>query len=179
MLMNTTYNPIVQIDNNHIELIYGLILSNKPKSCLELGIGSGLTTKKIIEAFEYNKIIPNIDCVDNFYDWSGNIPQHIKELNTINLIMSDEYSYIQSCKKKYDFIISDADHMNAHKWVKETIDLCNNNGIIIYHDVTNPIFPNLYEIILQIKKLNLRYFLFNRNSLSEERCDRGLLVIQK
>lgn len=170
---------LISIDLNHLDLIYSLIICNKPINCLELGIGSGATTKKIIEAFRYNELNFNIDCVDNFFDWGGSCPKHISELKNINTFVSSEYEYITSCSKKYDFIISDADHYNTHKWLMETLNLLNSKGILIYHDVNNIDFPNLKSLIDQVEQLNLNHMIFNKNSKINERCHRGLLVIQK
>lgn len=168
----------ISIDSNHIELIYSLIICHKPNNCLELGIGSGLTTKRIVQAFDYNEIVPNIDCVDNFFDWNGNCPDHIKELTSINIIINNEYDFLTSCNKKYDFIISDADHNNTDRWLDKTLQLLNAGGMLIYHDVTNVEFPNLKKLIEQAKTLRLNHMLFTKNSKMNERCNRGLLVIQ-
>lgn len=169
----------IKIDDNHLELIYSLVICHKPKSVLELGIGSGYTTRKIIDGFIYNNIQINLDCVDNFYDWHGNCPEHINDLkDNIRLIVSNEQDYIYQCKNYYDMIISDADHGHTDQWIDKTIGILNTNGILIYHDVTNKDFPNLYRIIEYIKLHQYRYFLFNQNSLLSERCQRGLLVIQ-
>lgn len=173
----TSHNELIKIDNNHISLIYSLLISHKPNTCLELGIGSGATTQKIIEAFEYNNIPLNIDCVDNFYDWGGKCPEHILKIKNINIVVSTEYDFITQTNKKYDFIISDADHNNAHRWVDKMFNILNPNGIIVYHDITNNIFPNLYSIVNYVKNQKLNHILFTRNSRNDERCDRGLLVV--
>lgn len=173
-------NSIICIDDNHLMLIYALIISNKPKNVLELGIGSGKTTQTIINGFIYNQMPLSIDCVDNFYDWGGKSPDHIKDLySLVNIINMSERTFITNSTKRYDFIISDADHSHAHLWIKETINLLNDNGILIYHDITNPSFPNLSDIIKYMNNFNYKYLLFNKNSLPNERCERGLLVIQK
>jgi uncharacterized protein YkvS len=69
--MNYQYNPLVKMDDCHIELIYGLLISHKPKKVLEVGIGSSVVTNRIIEAFDYNDIEVDLTCVDNFTDWGG------------------------------------------------------------------------------------------------------------
>jgi predicted O-methyltransferase YrrM len=173
-------NPIVAMDENHIQLIGSLIKCSKPQSVLEIGIGTGLVTKTILESFEYNQIKPNLTCVDNFYDWSGNAPAGFETYeNVINFISSDERNFIYNCKQKYDFIVSDADHHHTNEWVEQTLGILNTNGILIYHDVTNGSFPNLYSIIEYVKRNNINYILFDKSSRIEERCDRGLLVIYK
>lgn len=171
----------IAIDNNHIELIYGIIISHKPQNILEIGIGSGLLTKKILSAFKYNGIKNNLDCVDNFFDWSGIAPSHILDIKDINLIYKSEEEFIRTCEKKYDLIISDADHFNSHKWIDKTCCLLNENGILIYHDITNKMFPNLSSIIsfFEINSSKYSYFIFNKNSRNDERCDRGLLIVYR
>jgi hypothetical protein len=59
-----------------------------------------------------------------------------------------------------------------------------NNGVLIYHDINvypeiEQSFPNLLNILDKTKERNLKYKLFNKSSLSFERCHRGLLVIFK
>jgi predicted O-methyltransferase YrrM len=171
----------ISIDQNHAELIYSLMICKKPKSTLEIGIGSGLITTKIINAYRYNNLPLNVDCVDNFYDWNGIIPDHIKAIDGINLISLSEEKFTYTCDKQYDFIISDADHFNAHKWIKQTCSLLNNSGILIYHDITNNMFPNLATILDYFNQNKMTYssLLFNKSTLPIERCHRGLLIVQK
>jgi predicted O-methyltransferase YrrM len=176
---STEWLDVIKMDDNHINLIYSLLINRKPKNVLELGIGSGKVTEQIINAFEYNGIPANLDCVDNFFDWNGVCPDHISDIKTANIIVSDEWEYISRCNKKYDFIVSDADHTNTDKWVIDTMNLLNIDGMVVYHDVTNPMFPNLYRIIQFADVNNLNYFVFNKSSRSDEKCERGLLVIQK
>lgn len=173
-------NPNYAIDLNHIQLIHSLILSHKPQSVLEIGIGTGLVTKNIIDAFVYNQIPLDLTCVDSFIDWNGATPigfetfqQHIKFIN------KNEKDFISSCLDTYDFIISDADHHHTNEWVDKTYSLLNKKGIIIYHDVTNNEFPNLYDIIKYVEKNNINHVVFNKSSLGTERCERGLLVVFK
>lgn len=171
----------IAMDKNHIELIYGIIISQKPKKVLEIGIGSGLLTQKILSAFAYNCMEINLDCVDNFFDWSGKIPSHILKLKNINLIQTSEENFINTCETKYDTIISDADHFNSHKWIEKTCALLNDGGILIFHDITNKMFPNLLSIIsfFESNTNTYSYVIFNKNSRNDERCDRGLLVVHR
>lgn len=170
----------IAIDHNHLELIYSLVICHKPKNVLELGIGSAYTTQKILNGFQYNKINTDLDCVDNFFDWNGICPEHISKLiPNIKLIISNEKDFVMNCTQKYDMIISDADHGNTDKWVDSTMNLLNDDGIVIYHDVTNLDFPNLNNIISYMQKYHHNFLLFNKSSLSNERCARGLLVAKK
>jgi predicted O-methyltransferase YrrM len=170
------------MDKNHIDLIYGLIISQKPRSILELGIGSGSLTRRILDGMLYNEIqSTTFECVDNFIDWNYNIPDHIGKMHGMNVIVSSEESFVKSCTSKYDFIVSDADHANCHRWIKETCSLLNDSGILIYHDVTNQDFPNLKNILTYFNELPIMYstLLFNKSSKTSERCNRGLLIVNK
>ncbi len=171
----------VMMDQNHLDLIKSLVICNKPKKSLEIGIGSGAATSKIIEGYEYNKINLDLTCIDNFCDWNGISPielDYVKQTKNIKFIKSNEHDFIVSNIEKYDFILSDADHNNTDKWVDKTLDMLNDNGILIYHDVTNKDYKNLYSIVEYVKANNIQHMVFNSNSLPEERCERGLLVIK-
>jgi predicted O-methyltransferase YrrM len=173
-------NPIVAMDHNHIELIGSLIKCNKPKTVLEIGIGSGLVTKTIIDSFSFNEMEIRLTCVDNFIDWNGNTPLGFETyMDIINFISKDERTFIHECNSTYDFIISDADHHHTNEWIDKTLNILNPGGILIYHDVTNKDFVNLYSIINYVQQHKLNHFLFNKNSKPTERCDRGLLIINK
>lgn len=168
------------MDFNHIHLIGSLILSHKPKSVLEIGVGTGLVTKKIINAFAYNNIPVDLTCVDNFTDWRGSTPTGFETYQQqIKFIPKDEKEFVSSCLNTYDFIVSDADHYRTNKWFDKTYSLLNNKGILVYHDVTNKQFPNLYDIVKYVETNNINHVIFNKSSLDTERCDRGLLVIFK
>ena len=176
--MEYTYNPLVKMDDCHIDLIYALMIAHKPKNVLEIGIGSSVVTNRIIEAFDYNDIKPDITCVDNFIDWGGVPPLDLDTYGK-RYVVSNEKDFVFSCKEKYNFIISDADHEHTNEWVDKTLGLLKDNGILIYHDVTNYQYPNLGEIISICENHNINHLLFNRSSLKSERCERGLLVIQR
>lgn len=79
--------------------MYGLLRSHKPETVLELGVGSGRTTAKMITALK------KITLVDNWVDWKGDRPSHIKELEEhVDIVESDEKEYLFSCNKTFDFI---------------------------------------------------------------------------
>jgi predicted O-methyltransferase YrrM len=173
-------NPSYAIDNNHIQLIHSLILSHKPKTVLEIGVGTGLVTKSVLDAFIYNQMPVDFTCVDNFCDWRGSTPIGFETFQEhIKFIQQNEKDFVLSCLNKYDFIISDADHHRTNEWVDKTYSLLNNKGILIYHDVTNRQFPNLYNIIKYVETNNIHHVVFNKSSLVTEQCERGLLVIFK
>ncbi len=177
-------NEGVKIDVVHAYLILGLVLSHKPTSILELGLGGGRSCDAILNALDFNKKQVNFTIVDNWLDWNGKIPDGVLEMygNKAQIVTMDEKEFVFSTKNTYDFIMSDADHNRTDQWFEYVYDnLLNKNGILIYHDVNliEDAFVNLRNIYNKCQERQLNYFLFNKNSLIGERCQRGLLVIFK
>ena len=192
-------NP-VQVDFCHGDLIAQLVRCHKPKKVLELGFGSGFTTRKIQSALDANEAGPlhpaygppaKYTLVDNWLDWreKGQPPPDMAEFQTprTKIVNSNEHDFVFGAKETWDFIFSDADHFNAEKWFDYVFDkLLNDNGILIYHDISETAppngefwFPNLTKILHRTRERKLSHYLFNKDSLKDERCWRGLLVIFK
>jgi predicted O-methyltransferase YrrM len=173
----------VKIDRAHADLLTGLVKSSKPKTVLELGIGGGQATDAILAGLDYNQQTFNYTLVDNWLDFGGVMPEVVGETygNRINIVTSGECEFVFSCNEKYDFIMSDADHHNTQNWFEYVYDsLLADDGILVYHDVMlTSQFPNLLEILYRCQEFNLKYKLFNKDSLPTEMCYRGLLVIFK
>lgn len=172
-------DPNVKMDQCHLDLLYGLIVSHKPQKILELGMGSAVATSVILKAIRYNGMAAELTCVDNWMDWNFKKPEEITsyEAKGVRVVTSGEKEFIFSCKEKYDLILSDADHDHAQDWFDRTAGLLEQGGILIYHDVMNPQFANLYEIVRKTIKSGHSYILFERSSRADENCGRGLLVI--
>lgn len=175
------YEQTAKIDNSHVHLIFGLIVAQKPRSVLEFGFGSGCSSHSITEAIRYNQNDARYVIVDNWLDYNGQRPDHLLGwYKEAEFVTSDEKDYVDSCKDKFDFILSDADHHHTDQWFKDVYNrLLVKGGILVYHDVTNPMFPNLRGIMSQCRDVGTAPRLFDQNSVSGERCDRGLLVIFK
>lgn len=179
----------VSVDDCHLDLVYGLLRSHKPDTILELGVGSGRTTARMLQALNENGNVKKITLVDNWVDWKGNKPNHIQELDQyIDIVESDEKDYLFSCNKTFDFIFSDADHWNTDKWFDFVYDrVLAQNGILIYHDVSleehfpkgELRFPNLLNILVACKKRGISHVHLDKCSTAGERCYRGFLVIFK
>ncbi len=169
----------VKMDQAHIALIHGMTLALKPAQILELGIGSGAVTSALLNAVTYNGC-GKITVVDNWFDWNGVRPE-IKGLPhsaTVNVIDGDEQTIVREWTPgTVDLIVSDADHMNAHKWFLTTMGLLTKSGVAFFHDVTNPMFPNLNTMTGKAKQHGYSYYVFNKNSLAQEQCQRGLLMV--
>lgn len=177
------YASAVKIDDCHAELIYGLIVSQKPTDILELGFGCGHTAKVILRGLQYNgKESNRYLIVDNWMDHDRKMPVQAASLidHGIQFVTSEERDYIASCKETFDFILSDADHQHTNEWMEQVYqDKLRPGGILIYHDVMGPEYPNLFSIVTNCRNRGISHVVFNENSRPEERCDRGLLVIFK
>jgi predicted O-methyltransferase YrrM len=186
----------VKIDVAHAHLITGLVKANKPTTVLEFGIGGGESTDAILEGLEYNQQAYKYTLVDNWHDWMPDIMKRVagavgecpagvieKYGTRIEIVTSTEQQYVFSCDKTFDFIMSDGDHHNADQWFEYVYEnLLNPGGILIYHDVNlfdDDAFKNLITIYTRCQEYGISHQLFNRNSLPEERCQRGMLVIFK
>lgn len=181
------------VDQCHLDLAYGLIRAHKPRSVLELGVGSGRTTATLIKAVHDNgdKDNTEITLVDNWEDWKGTKPRDILEEieGHITVVEKAERDFVfDTHRKSWDFIFSDADHWNTDKWFDYVYDrLLNNNGILIYHDVSKEVgfpknelrFPNLYNILVKCRERGIAHMHFDKCSTEDERCYRGFLVIFK
>lgn len=177
-------NENVKIDEAHSLTLKGLIYSLKPKKIIELGLGGAKSLDAILEALEYNQQPYEYTLVDNWQDFGFKIPDGLLELynGRVNIITSNEKEFVYKTTDKYDFIFSDADHSNTEKWFEYVYDnILENDGILAYHDVNffQNDFINLREIYYTCVRRNLKFKLFNKNSLPNERCERGLLVIFK
>jgi predicted O-methyltransferase YrrM len=171
------------IDEAHCKLIYGLVVSQKPTSVLELGFGEGVSGAHISEALAFNDLPFDYTIVDNWYDWGGIMPDNLRQIYGAHIVQSDEGAFIGKAVErgaKWDFVLSDADHHNCEQWFwKLYTQLLNDGGIVALHDITNPGFPNLESILVMVRSLNYRHALFNKSSRREEECSRGLLIVFK
>lgn len=164
---------MVEIDECHRSFIVGLLRSCKPYLVLELGYGTGLTTKSILYSLKKNNR-GHLIVVDNFLDWEFKRPDNFV-VKDFTFVESDERNYLETTDKHFDVIVCDADHNKTDQHIDLLLNCLNKNGYLIFHDITNPMFPNL-ECIMA--KLPLG-FLFKESSVDEEQCYRGLYVYQK
>jgi predicted O-methyltransferase YrrM len=175
----------VKIDEAHAALVKALVMCNKPTKILEIGIGGGRSADAILEALDFNQQPFEYTLVDNWFDWQGQRPEAVNERygNIMKIIDSGEREFVFGCEEKYDFIMSDGDHMATDQWFEHVYaNLLTDNGILIYHDVNfvDPdAFMNLKDLYRKAKQYQMRFHLFNRNSRDDERCQRGLLVVFK
>ena len=183
---------MISTDFAHNMLIYGIILASKPEKVLEIGIGSGLGTRAILSALDYNNQ-GKLNCVDSFVDYVtlGHVtddsvtPKIVKDLNKhkrVKIIQSTEEDFVASCKtNSYDLVVSDADHNHYQIWAEEIFRITKNNGFIFLHDVGDN-DENAYINIA--KSRNISWYRFNQTTIINEitnpdleRTFRGMLMI--
>jgi predicted O-methyltransferase YrrM len=174
-LLTEPYSDPCAVDFNHAMLLFGTILSAKPATICEIGLGSGFITKTILAAIEYNQV-GNLICVDSMHDRFGNLKEslldYLKSHKKVSLKECTEKDFVFNCKENvFDLLISDADHHHSHEWIYETFRIVRPNGYIFAHDVTNKEFPGLREYIHYCKRYNFPFELFNTSSRGGERCD--------
>jgi len=176
----------IKIDTAHAMCITGLVVANKPRSILEIGLGGGRSTDAILAGIDYNQLPYYYTLVDNWLDWNGVRPAEVLAPyeGRLKVVDSDEKDFVFSTTERFDFIMSDGDHYLTDQWFDHVYDnLLNRNGILVYHDINlfnEPgSFPNLARIYHRCVQLGLPHHLFNTNSLPGEQCQRGLLVIFK
>lgn len=174
----------VKIDIAHANLLKALVMANKPDSLLEIGLGGGRSVDAILEALEFNEKSFTYTLVDNWHDWNGVKPDIVEEMygKKLNIITSGEKEFVFSCTEKFDFIMSDGDHLATNEWFEYVYEnLLNKGGILVYHDVNfhENAFVNLRDIYFKSVKNGYRFKLFDKSSKNDERCHRGLMVIFK
>jgi predicted O-methyltransferase YrrM len=174
---------LVKIDANHADLLRALVMCHKPQRILEFGFGSGEATRAILAGLLYNRVPVTYTVVDNWLDFDGVQPEAVRRppYEGIVFVTSSEEEYVRACKTSYDLVFSDADHFHTQEWFELVYErLVARGGVLVYHDVTNSsVFPNLLWIYEDVVRKGYHHVLLNRNSLPDERCDRGMLVIFK
>jgi predicted O-methyltransferase YrrM len=170
----------VSIDFSHSFYVFGLVTSLKPTKVLEIGMGAGFVTNCLLYAIDYNQH-GKLTCVDNWYDWQGTPPEYVKgfEQRGAKIITSDEYNFVSTCEDTYDLIFSDGNHNEGGNWVPEIFKLLNKNGVLFAHDIRMERYPTLVRYEEFAKEMGYSYICFDKNTLSHELCQRGLIMIYK
>jgi predicted O-methyltransferase YrrM len=179
---NPALDQIVAVDHAHAALLFALVMVQKPRRLLEIGMGSGKTADAILEALEYNGGEHAYTLVDSWLDFGGVMPEEVrrKYAGRITLVSADEVEFVAACRSRFDFIFSDGDHDTAEQRFERVYgELLEDGGILAYHDVANPQYPNLARITAACVERGIAHRLFARSSRPDERCERGLLVIFK
>jgi len=181
LILNFDHSNMAAIDRNHNLFLMGALLSKKPENVLELGIGTGYVTWSLIFGIAYNQK-GKLTSVDNLLDWKGEEPEGIQSIRDagVHVIAPlGEKEFLDQCENDtYDFIISDADHLNADSWIDEYFRVAIKDSFLFFHDTNQAQrYPNLLNIEKRIKELRFPYFHFTENSRPDENCHRGWLFV--
>ena len=170
---------LVRIDRCHVDLIAGIAKSLKPQNILELGFGTGDTSFALTQAIEFNGV-GDLTIVDNWSLFDGRPPEHLTLRHpNVSVHTSDERAFVVNAgTDKYDLVISDADHWNAHEWLNEYLRICRDGGIVVMHDTASHYYPRLRDMIRICKERGLSYMEFNKSSRPDEECWRGTLIVR-
>jgi spermidine synthase len=171
------------IDTAHVLFLAGLVASHKPNRVLELGIGSAYLSKVILSTLEANGM-GSLMSVDNFFDWNGSKPSHIQELEerspSWRVVVEDETEFVKNAQKEeFDFVVSDGDHTRGYQNAVDVFRICQPGGFMVFHDTRSELFRLLARLPKQVSNLGFSSFHFTRQTRSDERTDRGLLVVCK
>jgi predicted O-methyltransferase YrrM len=165
------------MDVCHADLIYGAAISAKPANILELGIGTGMVTERLLNAIAYNGI-GKLTSVDNLVDDANwpRIEYDGLKARGANVVLSDEWEFVCCTKNStFDFLVSDADH--GGKWFDSHSRICAPGALMFFHDTATPSYPGLYSIEPKVKALGWPCIHFKKSSRTDERCERGLLMV--
>jgi len=167
------------IDLCHNMFIYGSVLSKKPDSILEVGIGYLYVTAALYMGMKYNGK-GKMTCVDNWEDRDYNVPTIIVnrlEKEGIEIITSYEEDFVRKCESdKYDFLVSDGDHHRSGLWIDEYLRIVRHDGFMFFHDTNLAhAYPTLDLINKRVKELNLPHYHFTESSREWENCTNGML----
>ena len=177
-------NPI---DEAHCDLIYGLAVSLKPETVLELGYGRGHSMGSIWQAIGFNRVrTTSYTLLDNWSDHGGKVPDYLAKrcemawFKTEILSMEEEDFWLHCpiVPGTLDLLVSDADHGHADKSFPQAVELMRPGGIMIYHDIANVNHPNLNNIPLYCSLRRIDFMIFKKSSREDEQCERGIFVCQ-
>jgi len=146
--INFTLSETPRDSDWHLMTLFSLVLQNKSKNILELGVRYGDTTEPMISAASL--VGGKITCVDIEQTlWS--CPDDLKDIYTF--VKSDAIKFLEEAverKEYYDFIYIDDWHTYPHvKRELELVDhLSDEKTIIVLHDLMGSnCAPNYYNPI--------------------------------
>lgn len=149
------YNLAVSPDCR--QMIYFLTMGLRPKRVLEIGTnvgGSALYIAAALKRLDAGGDLVTVDIVDVNHPTAApwvdfgmeNSPsKYAKELNFENIIFlkSDSIDFLAKCNEKFDMIFLDGDHSprTVYNEVSLSLEILNENGIILLHDFYEGLRP--------------------------------------
>ena len=172
---------VIALDFPHNMLLFGTLLSAKPKNVLELGVGTGYVTKSILYALAYNRVgtLTSVDCC---LDTGGKQPPLFDELRDMgaDIVISTEKDFTFAQQPgTFDFLVSDADHRGAVHYINKTVEMMAPGSIMFFHDTNESRFPGLMKVEGKLRGMGINCHQFKECSREDERCYRGWLMAFK
>ena len=136
----------MQISISQCHFLHFIIKIIKPKNILEIGTFTGLSALTMGLALDENSKLTSLDKNKETSDVAMSFFKKAKINNKINLLINSAIVSLENLynqKKKFDFIFIDADKENYINYFNKSLNILNDNGIIVvdnvlwYGDVAN------------------------------------------
>ena len=128
----------MQISISQCHFLHLIVKIIKPKNILEIGTFTGLSALTMGLAMDENCKLTALDKNKETSDVAISFFKKAKINNKINLLINNAIVSLKDLcnqKKKFDFIFIDADKENYINYFNNTLNILNNNGIIVVDNV--------------------------------------------
>ena len=128
----------MQISISQCHFLHLIVKIFNPKNILEIGTFTGLSALTMGLAMDANSKLTALDKNKETSDVARSFFKKAKIDNKINLLINNaivSLDDLHNQKKKYDFIFIDADKENYINYFNNSLNILNNNGIIVVDNV--------------------------------------------
>ena len=128
----------MQISISQCHFLHFIVKITKPKNILEIGTFTGLSALTMGLALVENSKLTALDKNKETSDVAMSFFKKAKIDNKINLLINNaivSLDDLHNQKKKFDFIFIDADKENYINYFNNSLNILNNNGIIVVDNV--------------------------------------------
>ena len=128
----------MQISISQCHFLHLIVKIIKPKNILEIGTFTGLSALTMGLAMDENGKLTALDKNKETSDVAMSFFKKAKIDNKINLLINNaivSLDDLHNQKKKFDFIFIDADKENYIDYFNNSLNILNNNGIIVVDNV--------------------------------------------
>ena len=128
----------MQISISQCHFLHFIIKIIKPKNILEIGTFTGLSALTMGLALDENSKLTSLDKNKETSDVAMSFFKKAKINNKINLLINSAIVSLENLynqKKKFDFIFIDADKENYINYFNKSLNILDNNGIIVVDNV--------------------------------------------
>ena len=128
----------MQISVSQCHFLHLIIKTSKIKKILEIGTFTGLSSLSMSLALPEDGQLIALDINDETNKIALNFFKRAKQDSKIQIIAKpalESLKYFKEQKKKYDLVFIDADKENYKNYYEESLDLIDQNGLIIIDNV--------------------------------------------